>query len=382
MLVSIVMAASLGCSDSGGPTEPPSTTTVPPSSGGRFVAEQLLALPSFPTAMVFTSPNRLLYTEKGGFGGIRDASVRVVTDGILDPTPVIRFTDVETRAEMGLLGIALDPEYDTNRQVYVFYTHGSSSSNRVARFRDDGLGQGDADATIVLRDLPADRCGNHQGGSLGFGLDGMLYVSIGDNGCDACLSQDDSTLAGKLLRFTRDGGIPPDNPFADAAFPRSAFFVKGLRNSFDFAVHPESGEIVATENGPRENDEINHLVAGANYGWPVFQCDQDFGNDCPRPRPTQKGPLRCHQSVVAPTGVTFYEGSAYPADFRGSLFYGDFNTGTLRRLVLSGDADTLLTEDQRFLPGFGSIIDVVSGLDGRIYVLTDSDIQRVDFVEN
>ena len=145
----------------------------------------------------------------------------------------------------------------------------------------------------------------------------------------------------------------------------------------------EPGEIVATENGPSMNDEINHIVAGENYGWPFFQCAEDRGNVCPSSEPpNQKPPLRCHGNVIAPTGITFYDATAYPAGFRDSVFYGDFNTGTLRRLVLSDDADTLLTEDQQFLSGFGTIIDIVVGPDGLLYVLTDGDIQRIDFLLN
>ncbi len=371
----------VSCSDSPLPTDP-STPTPPPSGSGRFVATQFLALPEFASAMVFTGPDRLLYTEKGGFGGVRNASVRLVEDGRLAGEPVITFSDVETRSEKGLLGIALDPDYLSNRLVYVFYTHAPSNQNRVVRFRDDRMSQTAADATIVLGELPSDGCGNHQGGSLGFGPDGMLYITIGDNGCDPCLSQDNRTLAGKILRFTREGGVPDDNPFASSPFPRSAFFALGLRNSFDFAIHPRTGAIVATENGPSRHDEINHIVAGQNYGWPFFQCEADQGNVCPSDRPSSKPPLRCHVAVIAPTGITFYDGTAYPADFRDSVFYGDYNTGTLRRLVLSSDADSLLTEDQQFLSGFGAIIDIVEGPDGLLYVLTDGDIQRIDFLTN
>lgn len=373
--------AAIGCSEPPTPTDP-TEPTPPPSGSGRFVATQLLALPEFASAFVFTGAERILYTEKGGFGGVRDASVRLVEQGRLMSEPVITFADVETRSEQGLLGIALDPDYPSNRLVYVYYTHARSNRNRVVRFRDDRMGQSAADSTIVLGELPSDDCGNHQGGSIGFGLDGMLYVTVGDNGCNRCLSQDNRTLAGKILRFTRDGTIPEDNPFAGAPFPRSAFFVMGLRNSFDFAIHPRTGEIVATENGPSRNDEINHIVAGQNYGWPFFQCADDQGNVCPSDRPMNKAPLRCHGNVIAPTGVTFYDGAAYPAEFRDSLFYGDFNTGTLRRLVLSDDADALLTEDQQFLSGFGSIIDITVGPDGLLYILTDGDIQRIDFLMN
>jgi glucose/arabinose dehydrogenase len=379
--LAVTLALALGCSDSPSPTEP-TTPAPPPSGSGRFVATQLLALPGFASALVFTGPGRILYTEKGGFGGVRDGSVRLVEDGRLVSEPVITFADVETRSEKGLLGITLDPDYASNRLVYAFYTHARSERNRVVRFRDDRRGQTAADATIILGELPTDRCGNHQGGSIAFGPDSMLYITIGDNGCNRCLSQDNRSLAGKILRFTRDGAIPDDNPFSSAPFPRSAFFATGLRNSFDFTIHPSTGEIVATENGPSRNDEINHIVAGRNYGWPFFQCGDAQGDVCPSDRPEQKPPLRCHVDVIAPTGITFYDGAAYPAEFRGSVFYGDFNTGTLRRLVLSDDADRVLTEDQQFLSGLGPIIDIVEGPDGLLYVLSEGAIHRIDFLLN
>jgi glucose/arabinose dehydrogenase len=379
--LAVTLALALGCSDSPSPTEP-TMPAPPPSGSGRFVATQLLALPGFASALVFTGPGRILYTEKGGFGGVRDGSVRLVEDGRLVSEPVITFADVETRSEKGLLGITLDPDYASNRLVYAFYTHARSERNRVVRFRDDRRGQTAADATIILGELPTDRCGNHQGGSIAFGPDSMLYITIGDNGCNRCLSQDNRSLAGKILRFTRDGAIPDDNPFSSAPFPRSAFFATGLRNSFDFTIHPSTGEIVATENGPSRNDEINHIVAGRNYGWPFFQCGDAQGDVCPSDRPEQKPPLRCHVDVIAPTGITFYDGDAYPAEFRGSVFYGDFNTGTLRRLVLSDDADRVLTEDQQFLSGLGPIIDIVEGPDGLLYVLSEGAIHRIDFLLN
>jgi glucose/arabinose dehydrogenase len=338
-------------------------------------------LPEFASALVFTGPDRILYTEKGGFGGIQDASVRIVENGVILAEPLITFDDVQTRSEMGLLGITLDPDYDSNQLVYAYFTHGSTNRNRVVRFRDQGDSMTDRDAAIIRDDLPADVCGNHQGGNIAFGPDGMLYVTLGDNGCNACNAQDPRTLAGKILRFTRDGDIPPDNPFP-GPFPRSAFFAEGLRNSFDFTFHPRTGEIFATENGPRANDEINRILRGGNYGWPFFGCQSDRGNVCSFDRPAQTPPLRCYPSVIAPTGIAFYEGAAYPEEFRESLFYGDYNTGTLRRLALSADGREVLSADEAFLTGFPPIVDVVQGPDDLLYVLTEEDIQRIDFVEN
>ena len=370
------------CGGNGTPTSPTDPSQPAPPVDGRFVAERVVSLPNFHVSMVFTSTTRILLTRKGGFGGIGNASVRVVQgDSLLDRS-LITFSNVETGGERGLLGITLDPNYQSNSLVYVFYTRGDRT-NIVARFVDGDLGQdGDTDAESVIDNLPSDVCGNHQGGTIAFGPDGMLYVSVGDNGCDACNSQRAGTLAGKILRFTRQGNVPPDNPFADLPFPGSAFFATGLRNSFDFTFHPQSGEIFSTENGPSANDEINRILPGRNYGWPFFQCDASTSSGCPQPIPSNSGPLQCYPSVIAPTGIVIYEGTAYPEPFRGNLFFGDFNTGTLHRLVLSEDGSTVLAADDRFLSGFGRIVDLAVSPDGLLYVLTDQDIQRVIFVSN
>ena len=382
LFISFLYTGVSGCGGNGMPTSPTDPTQPAPPVDGRFVAETLVTLPNFHVSMVFTSENRILLTQKGGFGGIGDASVRVVEDGRILDRRLITFHGVQTGSERGLLGIALDPNYADNRLVYVFYTRGDRT-NVVARFVDGTLGQdGDTDAQIVIDDLPSDVCGNHQGGTIAFGPDGMLYVSVGDNGCDACNSQRGSTLAGKILRFTRQGGVPTDNPFADLPFPRSAFFATGVRNSFDFTFHPRTGVMYATENGPSANDEINRILPGRNYGWPFFQCNQSTNTRCTQPAPTNTGPLQCYPSVIAPTGIVVYEGSAYPEPFRGNLFFGDFNTGTLHRLVLSQDGSAVVAADDRFLSGFGRIVDLAVSPDGLLYVLTDQDIQRIAFVSN
>lgn len=346
---------------------------------GRFTTETLTSLPNFPVAMVFTSPSRILFTEKGGFGGVGPASVRIVENGQLLAVPLITFSNVQTRSEMGLLGITLDPDYASNRLVYAFYTHGPTGFNRVVRFGDGSTGRGDSAATVVLGSLPADVCGNHQGGNIVFGPDRMLYVTIGENGCNRCNSQSAATLAGKILRFTRDGTVPADNPFASFPFPTSAFYATGLRNSFDFAFHPRTREIFSTENGPNANDEVNRILPGSNYGWPYFQCSESVDVPCSFERPPNTAPLQCYPAIIAPTGVTFYTGRVYPAAYRENLFFGDHNTGSLHRLVLDPNATRVEAADDRFLTGLGRVIDVVDGPDGHLYLLTERDLRRVVF---
>ena len=185
LLLPLLTAFLIYCGGNGTPTSPTDPSQPAPPVDGRFVAERVVSLPNFHVSMVFTSPTRILVTQKGGFGGVSNASVRVVQDGNLLDRRLITFSNVETGSERGLLGIALDPNYPNNELVYVFYTR-ADRTNVVVRFADDRLGQaGDEDAQIVIDNLPSDVCGNHQGGTVAFGPDGMLYVSVGDNGCDA-----------------------------------------------------------------------------------------------------------------------------------------------------------------------------------------------------
>jgi glucose/arabinose dehydrogenase len=334
------------------------------ASGGTIQAETVAVLPSFSKAMALAGEGRILVAEKGGFAGVAAASVRVIENGFLLPRPLITFREVQTRGEMGLLGIAVHPDYAKNRLVYVLYTDGQAGTNRVVRFVDDGADQTDASATALIDNLPAGACGDHQGGALAFGPDGNIYVSIGDNGCDACTSQDLGTLAGKVLRYTDEGGIPENNPFG----PTSPLFALGLRNPFDLTFDPFSRRLFATENGvDGEQDEINQIVPGRNYGWPVFRCQNAGEEQCPGPRiAANTDPILC-LSAASPTGAAFYA---------GAVLYGDLRTGSVRRIALNQDGDPVAPPEV-LIAGLGPIIDLAISDLGNLYVLTERALLRL-----
>ena len=329
----------------------------------RFVAETVAVLPDFSKALVLTGSDRLLVAEKGGFGGVRSASVHVVEGGRLLSEPLVTLAAVETRAEMGLLGIALHPDYATNRLVYMLYTDGRTRRNRVVRFSDDGLGKTDGDTTLVIDDLPAGACGDHQGGALAFGPDGMLYIGIGDNGCDPCLGQNLETLAGKIVRYRPDGSVPADNPFGSA----SPIFAAGLRNAFDLAFQPETESLFATENGVvGRGGEINEIVAGQNYGWPFFQCRESLAPRCETRRPSNTPPVACYTDVSL-TGLGFHG---------RDLLLGDFKSGTVQLLRFE-EKDRSFASSEVILSGRGRIMDLAVSPDGWLYVLTERVVLRL-----
>lgn len=217
--------------------------------------ETFLANLNFPVTMAFAPDGRLFFNE------LNTGQVRVVVNGVLQSQPFATLP-VATAGERGLIGLAFDPQFASNGFVYVMHSD-PSGVQRVVRFNDmNNMG---VNPTVIVNNLPS--ANNHNGGNIGFGFDARLYITIGDS-TNPANSQDSSSLAGKILRYNSDGTIPP-NPFG-AGNPA---FNLGLRNSFDFTFHPQTGTIYASENGPSCDDEINRVLAGGNYGWrPNYPC--------------------------------------------------------------------------------------------------------------
>lgn len=218
--------------------------------------------------------------------------------------------DVEHVGEGGLLGIEISPEFETNRHIFIYYTYrdGNQIFNRVSRFifEESTL----SDETYILDEIPGARV--HNGGRIKFGPDDKLYITTGDAQIPE-LSQDINSLAGKILRINPDGSIPEDNPFEN-----SPVFAYGLRNPQGLAWHPISGDLFASDHGPTSQDEINLILPGENYGWPIATCgngDSEF-----------EDPIVCYSDfTLAPSGIAFLslenlsESNLYVAGLRGNM---------------------------------------------------------------
>lgn len=206
-----------------------------------------------PWGMAFVPDGRLFVTERPG-------RLRVIVAGVLQPAAVVTLP-VEATGEGGLLGLAADPGFATNGHLYVYYTYRSGANlfNRVARLAVTGSSA--VQDRVLLEGIPG--ASNHDGGRIKVGPDGLLYVTTGDAG-NSSLSQDQGSLASKILRMTRDGAVPPGNPF-----PSSYVYTLGHRNPQGLA-WDSSGTLYATEHGPSSNDEVNRVGAGLNYGWPTI----------------------------------------------------------------------------------------------------------------
>ncbi|MCC7372828.1 MAG: PQQ-dependent sugar dehydrogenase [Chloroflexi bacterium] len=309
-----------------------------------------------PMAMQFAPDGRVFFNE------VSKGLVRIVkADGTLQEEPFVQLR-VAQRKEMGALGLALHPDFARNHWVYVFYSQakndiGDPEDNRVVRYTEkDGLA---TERTPIIRDLPAGIC-CHNGGRLGFGRDGKLYVTVGDVNQDD-RAQNPKRLNGKILRLNDDGSIPGDNPD-----PSSPVYATGFRNPYGLAFHPVSGVPYITENGEVGHDEVNRVVAGGNYGNPVAEGYAHQPGFIDPIWETERG-------RIAPSGATFYTGTAMP-EYAGDFFFCSYNTGDLTRMRFGGpNFDQLLEQDVLAKICY---LDVAAAPDGSLWIAGVTSILR------
>jgi glucose/arabinose dehydrogenase len=312
----------------------------------------------------------MLVTERPG----RLRSVE--RDGRLSE-PLAGVPQVQARGQGGLLDVALDPRFAENRLVYVSYAEPGEggAGTAVARGR---LGEGRLeDVRVIYRQQPKVEGRNHFGSRLVFGRDGTLFVTQGDRFSYRDKAQDLSVGLGKIMRINLDGSVPRDNPFVGRAGVRPEIWSYGHRNVQGAALHPETGQLWTAEHGARGGDELNHPEAGKNYGWPVITYGVDYsgakiGEGTAKPGMEQ--PVYYWDPVIAPSGMTFYTGEAFP-DWRGSILIGSLRPGLLVRLTLDGGR---VVREERYLGDLEERIrDVRQGPDGLLYLLTDNRDGRI-----
>jgi plastocyanin len=218
------------------------------------------------------------------------------------------------------------------------------------------------DLTTIVKDLPSGPI--HNAGTLRFGPDGKLYVALGDTD-QGTGAQDLNTLPGKLLRYNADGSIPEDNPFVGQPGKQPAIWAYGLRNPYSFAFHPTGHQLLAVENGPGDNDELDVIVRGGNYGWPPAGYKYKAGSI---------DPLAVINPPIGPTGSTFYMGDQVP-EWKNDWFYCNYHQGQLRRVRLApGSFDRIVFEET---VKQGCSFDVATGPDGALYYSDVKGIHRI-----
>ena len=309
------------------------------------------------TSMVFAPDGRLFFTEKN------TGAIRIMTpENVILDNPFANVDDLYASWEQGMLGLAIDPEYNINHYVYVYYTavvdvqNGDSDQvvNRVLRFTDNN--NTGVDPTVIMDNIPASR-GYHAGGAMTFGPDGKLYITVGD-ATEHIFAQDPSIVIGKILRINKDGTIPGDNPY-----PNSPVYTMGHRNMYGIAFN-HNGTGLVTENGDVRYDEINLIKNGGNYGFPTSQpanLPPEQAND------TSIKPMRSYWETIAPTQMIYYDGDVLP-ELKGMFLFGSF-TGDIYALRLSEDGNSIIQEIKVELEHYPFVptVGIAQSPDGKIY---------------
>jgi glucose/arabinose dehydrogenase len=363
----------------------------------RFVVRTVVSGLTLPTDMVILPSGDFLVTEKGvGSDEFSTAHVRLVRQGVLQPDPVLTLR-VNERWDSGLYSIVLDPQFAANHYFYLWYSTGESSLgwqgktvNRLSRFTYDPTSgkASPASETIILDDVPWSPL--HNGGGLAFDPEGNLWVTTGDatlslTFTDGHLSQDFASLNGKVLRIrpklTGGYDLPSNNPFANRGGVRPEIYASGLRNPFRMTQRGADQKFYFIDVGQESWEEVNELVAGANYGWPyregmcpIYVTDEDC-----TPAPEQyTDPILSYahppEGGAGITAMTFYEGTAWPAQYRGRLFFADFNSNWVGMVDLD-DPDKTVTQ---FATGLASLADMEATPEG-IYAVSIYD-QKIVYI--
>lgn len=329
-----------------------------------------------PTAMAVAPDGRIFVTQQTG-------ALRVIRDGVLLTQPFVTLS-TNTLGERGLLGVALDPNFATTPYVYLYYTSPTAPPrvNRVVRYtasasNPDVAAAGSAVQLIELS--PLSTAYIHNGGALAFGTDGKLYIATGEN-ADPTQAQSLNVTHGKLLRINPDGSIPADNPFlGQTTGVNQAIWARGLRNPYTFAIDRTNGRIHVNDVGQDSWEEVNHAIAGANFGWPQTEGYTPGGATGVR------YPIYAYANAgtnCAIVGATFYRPQVrqFPVEYVGRYFFGDYCTGFIR--TLSPPAYGAATG---FATGVAGLVDIDTGPDGSLYYLgrgNGGELYRVQYTAN
>jgi len=323
-----------------------------------------------PWSIAFLPGGDILVTERPG-------RLRIVRNGTLLPTPVAGVPEVLARGQGGLLDVTPHPEFASNRLLYLSYSKPTGEANRATtavargRFENDRL-------TGMQDIFVAESQGNgHYGCRLAFDRNGMLFLTVGDRQAPprgdlaAHPAQDLTNHHGTINRIHDDGRVPADNPFVSRAGAKPEIWSYGHRNPQGLAIHPETGDIWATEHGPQGGDELNLIQKGANYGWPVIGFGVNYGSGARIHEGTHREgmeqPVRAWIPSIATAGLLIYTGDAFP-EWKGSFFVGGMAGERLVRLTMDG---ARVRSEELLFQGMGRVRDVKQGPDGFIYLAID-----------
>ena len=331
----------------------------------RFRVVPLVSGLVHPWSLVFLPNGDLLITERPG-------RLRVVRHGRLLEEPIAGVPVVASTGQGGLLDVVLHPNFATNRLLCLAYSRRDSDGNGTAIICSKLVGDRLVNSRVIFAAEPSLRGGKHFGCRLVFDVNGNLYATLGDRGIRA-LAQALSSHPGSVIRIDLSGDALADNPFVHREDAQPEIFTYGNRNPQGLAWQPQTGVLWMHEHGPRGGDELNQVIAGTNYGWPVISYGKEYWSRKAVGEGTHKigmaQPVHYWVPSIAPSGMAFYSGSRFP-QWQGNLFIGSLKFGELVRLEIN--ASQVIHEERLLNGDFGRIRDVRLGPDELIYLLTDS----------
>jgi glucose/arabinose dehydrogenase len=367
----LVLSASAAACRAQRPTGPATHSPNPSPLDGAVRVETVASGLRNPWGFAFLPDGSVIVTEKEG-------ALRLVgRDGKVS-SPLTGVPAVASSGQGGLLDVALDPSFTSNRLVYLSFSEpGPNGTAGTAVLRGRLGAAGLDDVHVIYRQDPKVVGGNHFGSRIAFSPDGKMFITQGERFAYRDQAQNLNSLLGKVVRLDPDGSVPNDNPFVGKSGARPEIWSYGHRNVEAAAINPETGKLWTIEHGAMGGDELNHPEAGKNYGWPVITYGLDYSGARIGVGAVKEGmeqPVYYWDPVIAPSGMIFYTGDKFPA-WKNNIFVGGLASNALVRLVLENGR---VTKEERYLHELHERIrDVQQGPDGYLYVITDNSDGRL-----
>jgi glucose/arabinose dehydrogenase len=322
-----------------------------------------------PWAIVPMNDGRFLVTDKSGYMQIHDGNGQLVKK-------ITGFPAVVDQGQIGMLDVALDPDFKDNKTIYWSYSEkqqGDKNLMAVAKGQLNEAGGTVQNPVVIFRATPALNSALHQGSRLMFDKDGNLFVTTGERSTLEGRKQAQWVNAGlgKIFKITKEGKPAPGNPFVNQKDAMPEIYAYCLRNPQSLDIHPETGEIWEAEFGPRGGDELNIIKAGKNYGWPIITYGIEYGGpaigDAIQQKEGMEQPVYYWDPVLSPSGMTFYKGDAIP-EWKNNLFISGLSGAHIARLVIENNK---VVGEERLLADKKDRFRDVAYYDGKLYAVTD-----------
>lgn len=340
-----------------------------------YVAEKINSDMQRPWAVVPMPDGRLLITEKSGYMQIHDAGGKMLKK-------ITGFPEVDDRGQGGMLDVALDPAFSSNKMIYWSFSEKYENGNlmSVAKGKLNETTGKVENTVVIFRATPGLRSTLHYGSRLVFDKNGHLFVSTGERSVLEGRKQAQwlNSGLGKIFKITKDGKPAPGNPFLNRTDAMPEIYAYGIRNAQSLDIHPETGDLWEAEFGPRGGDELNIIKPGKNYGWPVITYGIEYSGspigEVIQQKAGMEQPVYYWDPVLSPSGMSFYKGDAIP-EWKNNLFIGGLSSEHICRLVIInnkvvGEEKLLADKNERFRD--------VAYMNGMLYVVTDSgDMYRI-----